>query len=185
MTKCDKLPVRWLVPPASFSFASRMSLLPRRSLRLFRRASALGCVRQRCSGSLEYASSCYLPTTWLDLPLVAKREHNHDSTLYSFGLPEGDHTPTHARIPTRCPRACPHAYPYPHACPRACPQPPQPPQPPAFPCRAPGQALNLPTCACLLLRVPGTPDDAVRPYTPISEEARLGSFDLLVKRYAG
>jgi hypothetical protein len=91
------------------------------------------------------------------------------------------------RLPTRaypraCPRACPHAYPYPHACPRACPQPPQ---PPAFPCRAPGQALNLPTCACLLLRVPGTPDDAVRPYTPISEEARLGSFDLLVKRYAG
>ena len=48
-----------------------------------------------------------------------------------------------------------------------------------------GQALNLPTCACLLLRVPGTPDDAVRPYTPISEEARRGSFDLLVKRYAG
>ena len=79
-----------------------------------------------------------------------------------------------------------------------------------------GQALNLPTCACLLLRVPGTPDDAVRPYTdpnpnpnptpdpkptlilapnpspnphqvrpytPISEEAKLGSFDLLVKRY--
>ena len=42
-----------------------------------------------------------------------------------------------------------------------------------------GQALNLPTCACVLLRVPGTPDDAVRPYTPISEEARRGSFDLL------
>jgi len=111
-------------------------MLPLRSLGLFRRASALGCAGQlrRCSGSLEYASSCYLPTSWLDLPLVAKREHNHDSTLYSFGLPEG-------------------------------------------------QALNLPTCACLLLRVPGTPDDAVRPYTPISEEARLGSFDLLVKRY--
>ena len=59
------------------------------------------------------------------------------------------------------------------------------PQQPACPCRVSGQALNLPTCACLLLRVPGTPDDAVRPYTPISEEARLGSFDLLVKRYAG
>ena len=61
------------------------------------------------------------------------------------------------------------------------------PQQPAFPCRLSlsGQALNLPTCACLLLRVPGTPDDAVRPYTPISEEARRGSFDLLVKRYAG
>ena len=57
------------------------SLLPRRSLGLFRRASALGRARQRCSGPLEYASSCYLPTTWLDLPLVAKREHNHDSTL--------------------------------------------------------------------------------------------------------
>ena len=81
------------------------SLLSRRSLGLFRRASALGCARQRCSGSLEYASSCYLPTTWLDLPLVAKREHNHDSTLYSFGLPEGDHTPT--LTPTHTPTHAP------------------------------------------------------------------------------
>ena len=73
-------------------------MLPRRSLSLLHRASTLGCGGQlrRCSASssLEYASSCYLPTSWLELPLVAKRDHNHDSTLYSFGLPEGDHATT-------------------------------------------------------------------------------------------
>ena len=202
------------LPPRKFCVGMSplaRSLLPRRSLGLFRRASALGCARQRCSGSLEYASSCYLPTTWLDLPLVAKREHNHDSTLYSFGLPEGDHTPTHTptRTPTHTPIHAPIHTPI-HApahapihaparsrrscgsCRSSRSSPPflaaaarLLPQQPAFPCRVSGQALNLPTCACLLLRVPGTPDDAVRPYTPISEEARRGSFDLLVKRYAG
>ena len=43
---------------------------------------------------------------WLDLPLLAKREHNHDSTIYAFGLPEG-------------------------------------------------KSLELPVCACLLLKAPG------------------------------
>jgi cytochrome-b5 reductase len=37
---------------------------------------------------LEYASSCYLPTTWTRLPLISKKEYNADSTLYDFGLPE-------------------------------------------------------------------------------------------------
>ena len=37
----------------------------------------------------EHASSCYLPTSWMPLPLVEKKEYNYDSTLYSFGLPEG------------------------------------------------------------------------------------------------
>jgi len=37
----------------------------------------------------EYASSCYLPTEWTPLALLAKREYNHDSTLYDFELPEG------------------------------------------------------------------------------------------------
>merc|ERR1719162_916740 len=32
---------------------------------------------------LEYASTCILPTTFIDLPLVAKREYNHDSTIYT------------------------------------------------------------------------------------------------------
>jgi cytochrome-b5 reductase len=36
----------------------------------------------------EYASSCYLPTDWTELPLLEKKEYNHDSTLYDFGLPE-------------------------------------------------------------------------------------------------
>ena len=42
----------------------------------------------------------------------------------------------------------------------------------------PGQSLNLPVCACVLLEAPG---GNVRPYTPISEAA--GRFSLLVKRY--
>jgi len=47
-------------------------------------------------------------------------------------------------------------------------------------------SLNLPACACLLLKAPGRgPDgeDAIRPYTPISDNAVLGKFRLLVKRY--
>ena len=107
---------------------------------MLRAAIRLPCAaawrRALCSSAPEYASSCFLPTTWMPLKLAARTEHNHDTTLYDFELPSD-------------------------------------------------VSLNLPTCACLLLRVPGTPDDAVRPYTPISEEARLGSFDLLVKRYAG
>ena len=88
------------------------------------------------SASLEYASSCCLPTSWVELPLLTVRQHNHDSTIFRFGLPEGRNS------------------------------------------------LDLPVCACLLLRAPGaTPEDedVVRPYTPIAAEA--GSFDLLVKRY--
>ena len=30
----------------------------------------------------EHASSCYLPTSWMPLPLVEKKEYNYDSTLY-------------------------------------------------------------------------------------------------------
>ena len=96
--------------------------------------------------ALEYASTCFLPTTWMELPLVEKREVNHDSTVYAFGLPEG-------------------------------------------------QSLQLPVCACILMLAPGRGrkegggkddfdgTDAVRPYTPISDNAMLGKFELLVKRY--
>ena len=50
------------------------------------------------------------------------------------------------------------------------------------------QSLNLPVCACLLLKAPGCGADgadAVRPYTPISDNSMLGQFELLVKRYEG
>ena len=40
--------------------------------------------------TLQYASSCYFPTTWKSVPLLARTELNHDSTLYDFGLPEGE-----------------------------------------------------------------------------------------------
>ena len=94
---------------------------------------------------LERCSSCYLPTSWLALPLLEKREYNHDSTIYAFGLPEG-------------------------------------------------QSLSLPVCACLLLKAPGKGrnaagendgSDAIRPYTPISDNGMLGKFELIVKRYDG
>ena len=55
---------------------------------------------------LEYASTCFLPTTFVDVPLIEKREYNHDSTIYTFGLPEG-------------------------------------------------KSLELPVCACILLKAPG------------------------------
>eukprot|EP01065_Artemidia_motanka_P034333 TRINITY_DN4165_c0_g3_i3.p1 TRINITY_DN4165_c0_g3~~TRINITY_DN4165_c0_g3_i3.p1 ORF type:complete len:280 (+),score=91.18 TRINITY_DN4165_c0_g3_i3:228-1067(+) len=38
---------------------------------------------------LEYASSCYLPTSWVPCPLVAKTEYSKDASVYEFGLPEG------------------------------------------------------------------------------------------------
>jgi len=50
-------------------------------------------------------------------------------------------------------------------------------------------SLQLPTCACLLLKAPGCEHawngggDAVRPYTPISPEGMQGKFQLLIKRY--
>ena len=44
-----------------------------------------------------------------------------------------------------------------------------------------GESLRLPTCACLLARAGGV----VRPYTPVSTNALVGSFELLVKVYAG
>jgi len=102
--------------------------------------------RRLCT--LEYASSCWLPTTWTPLPLLARVEQTHNTTLYDFGLPG-----------------------------------------------SPAPSLSLPTCACLLLRAPGRgrkegggpadfdETDAVRPYTPVSEEGMPGRFQLLIKRY--
>jgi cytochrome-b5 reductase len=46
--------------------------------------------------------------------------------------------------------------------------------------------LNLSTCACILAKsddIEGQKDAVIRPYTPISTNAQVGSFDLLVKNY--
>ena len=48
--------------------------------------------------------------------------------------------------------------------------------------------LNLSTCACILAKADlpdreGIPEPVVRPYTPISTNAQVGSFDLLIKNY--
>ena len=58
-----------------------------------------------------------------------------------------------------------------------------------------GASLQLPSCACLLVRAPqrgrggkGKDDfdgsDAVRPYTPITDDGVVGKFELMVKRCA-
>ena len=51
----------------------------------------------------------------------------------------------------------------------------------------PTTALNLPTCACILAQAKpsGSEDVVTRPYTPVSTNSSLGSFDLLVKVYEG
>jgi len=43
--------------------------------------------------------------------------------------------------------------------------------------------LNLSTCACILASTTINDELVVRPYTPISTNAKLGSFDLMVKIY--
>ena len=45
------------------------------------------------------------------------------------------------------------------------------------------KSLQLSTCACLLAHTKMEEEDVVRPYTPISTNANVGYFDLLVKHY--
>ena len=50
------------------------------------------------------------------------------------------------------------------------------------------QPLNLSTCACVLAKddLPdreGKLEGVIRPYTPISTNSQIGSFDLLIKNY--
>lgn len=46
------------------------------------------------------------------------------------------------------------------------------------------KALGLSTCACILAGIKIGDEMVVRPYTPISTNAMIGSFDLLIKSYA-
>jgi hypothetical protein len=38
---------------------------------------------------LERCSSCFFPTEFHKVPLIAEREYNYDSKILTFGLPEG------------------------------------------------------------------------------------------------
>jgi len=39
--------------------------------------------------ALERCSSCFFPTEFHDVPLVAVKEYNHDTKIFTFGLPAG------------------------------------------------------------------------------------------------
>ena len=39
--------------------------------------------------ALEYASSCIIPTTWTEFQLVQVLPHNHDTSIFEFGLKPG------------------------------------------------------------------------------------------------
>ena len=39
--------------------------------------------------ALERASSCFFPTTFHQVPLMAVEDYNHDSKIFTFALPEG------------------------------------------------------------------------------------------------
>lgn len=45
--------------------------------------------------------------------------------------------------------------------------------------------MNLSTCACVLAKAIVKNQDVIRPYTPISTNELVGSFDLLIKDYGG
>lgn len=47
--------------------------------------------------------------------------------------------------------------------------------------------LGLPTCACILCKFneEGNPEPIVRPYTPVSTNAMIGKFQLVIKVYPG
>ena len=40
-------------------------------------------------GALEYASSCCIPTTWKEYKLIGVTPYNHDTSIFAFGLDEG------------------------------------------------------------------------------------------------
>ena len=39
--------------------------------------------------SYEYVFDCCIPTDWIDLPLLRISPYNHDTSIFSFGLPQG------------------------------------------------------------------------------------------------
>ena len=38
---------------------------------------------------LQYASSCCIPTTWKEYNLIEVTPYNHDTSIFAFGLNEG------------------------------------------------------------------------------------------------
>jgi len=96
--------------------------------------SAMSTSAAPAAGAHEYASTCVIPTEWMDLPLIRKKEVTANTKQFTFSTPAG-------------------------------------------------KPLALPTCACILVKgVDSEGEDAVRPYTPVTQST-AGEFDLLVKVY--
>lgn len=101
------------------------------------------------------------------MPLVSATPYNHDVSRFTFGAHISYSAPISLEPPSEL-RRC--------LCSR---------QSTIFEFGLPdGRSLDLPVCASLLLRA-GTDDggDIVRTYTPITSNAEVGSFKLLVKIY--
>ena len=60
--------------------------------------------------SLTYASACVLPCEWVDLRLITRREHTHDTTIYGFALPKQQPLglPVCGSVQVKAPRWGPH-----------------------------------------------------------------------------
>ena len=110
---------------------------------------------------LDYASSCCIPTTWKEYKLIEVTPYNHDTSIFAFGLDEGQSL----RLPVAQPSTKPR-----HRSTLST----------LVPNCTPSQV-----CGCILMaNVPtGDEPEEVRPYTPISDNSVLGKFELLIKRY--
>ena len=69
--------------------------------------AAQGLARRAFSASsatatpvLEYASSCVIPTDWVELPLLHREERGSNATVYDFGLGHLPGSPSELALPT-------------------------------------------------------------------------------------
>lgn len=145
----------------------------------------------------NFASTCLIPTFWVDLKLIEITPYNHDTSIFSFSLPRASQLTRNGENLSPTDRENNgESFDSPYE--------------PVILAKnnddtlednigtdidlsvgteeldKAGDYLLLPTCACLLAMAPASDhngQDAVRPYTPISSSKQKGSFQLLIKRY--
>ena len=109
--------------------------------------------------------SCVIPPQWTALQLIARKEINHDTAIFTFALPRRVTNVNSLRARRRGAQFT---------------------EEPVDNSNNKGYVLGLPSGAFLLCKAPGCEHgggDAIRPYTSISPPGMEGKFVLLVKRY--